>query len=341
MRGKWLLAALVLVPVAADLLSALAPHSDFWPRFLPGVYYACIVIAGLEFGWKTGLGVAMISGILHAIIGRMLTASPYVQLEAQLLAFLIVGFALFELRRHDSEQRGQIARAATRDSQSDACLDLVSAMTHELLGQIRTPFASIEGAAFIAAQPCEPRAKREEFLGIIMKECKRIQGILFDLEESTEMVALSCRPTDASSILSEVARMAAMEFPEPNISLRIEVAPDLPLLWCDPVQIEQTMAPFVTGAMQSIGGSGEILLAADRKNGHARLQMRILEQTVRGSDPAAGVGSFSSTFQAPQGTRVLAARRTALQHGGTITFDETGHLKKLICLTLPLYGQTS
>jgi signal transduction histidine kinase len=336
-----LLASLIFIPVLADLLSSSVSQSDFWSRFLPGLYYACIVIAGLEFGWKMGLGFAVIAGICHGIIGRVLTASPYPQLQAQLLAFLIVGFALFELRRRDMEKRNSAIKTAPAEPQKEACLELVSAMTHEVLGQIRTPFGSIEGAAFVAAHPSEPPAKREEFLRIIISECKRIHGILFELEESTEMVALSCRPTDASSILSEVARQAAMEFPDPNISLRIEVAPDLPLLWCDPVRIEQSMVPFVTGAMHSIRGGGEILLAADRKNSHARLQLRILEQTVRGSDPASGVGAFSSTFQALQGTRILAARRIALQHGGTITFDETGHLKKLLCLTLPLYGQTS
>jgi hypothetical protein len=97
------------------------------------------------------------------------------------------------------------------------------------------------------------------------------------------------------------------------------------------------LIPFVTGAMLSMPGGGEIVFAADRQNSHARIQLRALGQTVRGSDPAAGRGAYSSTFDAPGGMSVLAARRTVLQHGGTTTLDQTGPLKKLISLTLPLY----
>jgi hypothetical protein len=179
--------------------------------------------------------------------------------------------------------------------------------------------------------------KRCEFLGIIMNECKRVDAILSELDACTEIIPLACRPTDASSMLGEVIRLAAMEHPDPAISLRIEVAPDLPQRWCDPIRIQQTIVPFVTGLTLGMPGGGEILLAANRQNGHARIQLRVLGQTLRSSDPAEGRGAYSSTFDAPGGVRILAARRTVLQHGGTITLDQTGPLKKMVSLTLPLY----
>jgi hypothetical protein len=184
---KLLLVLVFFGPVAVDIGANLFSRSQFWPPLLPGLYYGGIVIAGLEFGWRTGLGVALLGAISRSLIARFLYRSPFTQVEAQLLAFLIVGFAFLEERRR------------TRDR------------------------------------------------------------------------------------------------------------------------------------------GNYILLAADRQNGHARIQLRVLGQTVRGSDPAAGRGAYSSTFDAPGGMRVLAARRTVLQHGGTITLDQTGSLKKLISLSLPLY----
>jgi K+-sensing histidine kinase KdpD len=219
----------------------------------------------------------------------------------------------------------------------EECAEQVSAMASEFLREVRTPFASIEGAAFILGENSTTPDRRSEFLAIIMTECKRVDAILSELDASTEIVPLACCPTDASSMLGEVIRLAAMEDPDPAISLRIEVAPDLPQVWCEPIRIKQTIIPFVTGAMLSMPGGGEILLAADRQTGHARIQLGVLGQMVRDSDPAAGRGAYSSTFDAPGGMGVLAARRTVLQHGGTITLDQTGPLKKLISLTLPLY----
>jgi two-component system, sporulation sensor kinase E len=259
------------------------------------------------------------------------------QLGPQALAFLVVGFALLEQRKQLAErvlQRTPLTQAA----RPAEYLDQLSTIASEVLRQIRTPFASIEGAAFLVGQDSTPASKREEFVGIIVNECKRVDDILSELKESAEIVPLACRPIDASSILREVIRLAAMEQPDPSISLRLEVSGDLPPLWCDPVRVQQAIVPFVISEMKGMHAGGEILLAADRQNGYGRIQLRVLGQTVRGSDPAAGRGSYSSTFDAHGGVRILGARRTALQHGGTITLDQTGHLTKLLSLTLPLYN---
>jgi signal transduction histidine kinase len=298
---------------------------------------------GLDFGWKAGLGLALFSGIsLPGAHGLFITA-PFRRLEAQLLAFLVVGVAFVEERNRvrkplkvfPSEPLGQVTG-------TQECLEQVSTMVCELLRQVRTPFASIEGAASILQENSTPSEKSDEFVDIIINECGRINLILSERGESMEIIPLACRPTDASSMLGEIIRLAALEHPDPCISFRIEVSPDLPQLWCDPMRVQQTMVPFVTSAMQAMSGGGEILLAADRQNGQGRIRLTVLGQTVRGSDAAEGRGSYSSTFDATGGARVLAARRTVLQHGGKLTLDQTGHLTKLLYLTLPVYnGQTS
>ena len=341
-RRKVLLVLVLFIPIVVDVGANLFSRSEFWPPLLPGLYYGGIVIAGLEFGWRTGLGVALLGAISHSLIARLLSRSSFTQVEAQLVAFLIVGFAfLEERRRRPRDDRNHVRDRSPEDRGEpicpEECVEQVSGMASEFLRRVRTPFASIEGAAFILGENSTTPDRRIEFLAIIMNECKRVDAILSELDASTEIIPLACRPTDASSMLGEVIRLAAMEHPDPAISLRLDVAPDLPQVWCDRIRIQQTIIPFVTGAMLSMPGGGEILLAADRQNGHARIQLRVLGQTVRGSDPAAGRGPYSSTFDAPGGMRVLAARRTVLQHGGTIALDQTGALKKLISLTLPLY----
>jgi thiamine transporter ThiT len=79
-------------------------RSEFWTQFLPGLYYAGIAIAGLESGWKAGLAAGIVSGIFHAEIGGLFWAGPVTGLEGQLLAFLVLGFALIQQRRLYSGQ---------------------------------------------------------------------------------------------------------------------------------------------------------------------------------------------------------------------------------------------
>jgi signal transduction histidine kinase len=338
---KWIL-PIMAIPIVADLISALTHASAFWSDFLPALYYAAIVFAGIRFGWRTGLGVALLSGASHAMIGGLISGNSLLRLEASVLAFLVVGFALIEERRKSpapvmpSKPPPESGMAETKE-----CVEQVSAIAAELLREIRTPFASIEGAAYILEENTTEIENRKEFVEIIRCECRRINRVLSEMEECTEIIPLKPSPTDAATLLAEVVRLSALGNPDPGVSLRIEVAPDLPPLWCDATRIEQTLVPFVTSAISGMTGGGELLLSARRDDSQARIQLRVLQQTIHGADPFSGAGRFSSTFDASSGVRVLAARRTVLQHGGTMAVEQTGYTKRLSFLTLPLYnGQT-
>jgi len=54
------LAALIAIPVLADVLTVNAAPAGFWAQFHPGLYYVSIVIAGIAFCWKAGLAIACV-----------------------------------------------------------------------------------------------------------------------------------------------------------------------------------------------------------------------------------------------------------------------------------------
>jgi hypothetical protein len=47
------------------LFASVFMRSEFWRQFFPGLYYAGIVIPGLEMGWKAGLAAGVVSGIFQ------------------------------------------------------------------------------------------------------------------------------------------------------------------------------------------------------------------------------------------------------------------------------------
>ncbi len=343
LAGKWLVVALAPVPALVDLVSTSVYPSGFWTQFVPSLYYASIVIAGLQLGWKAGLSFALFAGICHSLIAYLILASSFARLEGQLLAFLIVGFALVEQRRKLIQNLASVAehRSQPRSSAVDAqaCVDQVSAVASELLREVRTPIASIEGAAFILGEDGSEFRKPLEFVDIIRRECRRVNTVLLEISACTDVLTLELKATDVASMLGEAVRLSALEHPDPAIGLRTEVASDLPQAWCDKAKILSLIVPFLVSAMDSMPRGGELLLTADRQDMQARIQLKVLGQTVRASDPSAGLGPYSSTFDASAGLRVLAARRTVLQHGGTIEVDQTGQITRFVSLTLPLYTE--
>jgi signal transduction histidine kinase len=340
--GKWPILALAIVPAAADLLAALASHSVFWPQFAQGLYYAAIVIAGLEFGWKVGLGLACFAGVAHSLIANLLLSSSIVSLQAQVLAFLVVGFALIEERRRATARLTR-ARAAEPVStgaylESQVCVEQVFEIAFELIREIRTPLASIEGAAFILQENGLDGSKSAEFFDIIRKECRRVKHTLTEISACTEVLPLHFQATDMGSMLAEVVHLAAREVPDPAIAIRTEVDSNLPRVWCDKTQILNLIVPFVVRAMQSMPDGGEIMLAVDQKDGLARIQLKVLRQTLRASHVAQRGDLFTSVYDTAADLRLLSARRTLLQHGGSISVDRTGTHKMLSSMTIPLYN---
>lgn len=334
-RTNWVLGALILVPVLADLIATRVPPSSFWFQFLPNLYYAGIVVAGIEFGWKAGLGFAGFAALFHGTVDSLTGAGTSVQLEASAIAFLLVGFAFLEQRKSATGKAA--ATNPVHIPEGPDCVSQVAEISAEMLREVRTPFASIEGAAYILEESGPDLENQKEFVEIIRCESRRVNRILAEVEECTEVIPLKCAATSASSLLAEVIRLSALGHPDPAISLRMDVAQDLPPLWCDPERIQQTLVPFVTSAMSGMPSGGEIQLSAARDGAQARIQLRILGQTIHGTDPLTGQGQYSSTFEAGSGVRVLAARRTVLQHGGTISIEQIGHIKRLSSVTLPLY----
>jgi signal transduction histidine kinase len=340
--GKWPIVALAIVPAAADLLAALASHTVFWSQFAQGFYYAGIVIAGLEFGWKVGLGLAVFAGIAHTLIASLLLSSSFVSLEAQVLAFLVVGFAFIEERRRATTRLTQ-ARAPEPKStsaylESQVCVEQVFEIAFELIREIRTPLASIEGAAFILQENGLDSSRSAEFFDIIRKECRRVKHALTEISACTEVLPLHFQATDIGSMLAEVIHLSAREVPDPAIAIRTQVDSNLTRVWCDKTQILNLLVPFVVRAMQSMPDGGEIMLAVDQADGQARIQLKILRQTVRASHVAERGDLFTSAFDTAADLRLLSARRTLLQHGGSIHVDRNGVHKMLSSLTIPLYN---
>ena len=92
----------------------------------------------------------------------------------------------------DRERRQRLSLKLTAERLEEVYLELqrnvehvkraarMSALGHLSAGlahEIRNPLASIEGAAFLAESDADPES-RKEFLGIITKETKRLNGMV-------------------------------------------------------------------------------------------------------------------------------------------------------------------
>ena len=168
-----------------------------WHNIFQRLYYLPIVYAAVSFGWIGGLVAALLSGVFYAphILTTWKDFPGYVINQyAEIVLFFLVGVATGlladeqrEKQRELEETAGQLARVnqELRDSfermkRADR-LAAIGNLSAGLAHEIRNPLASIEGAAGILEGGQITEDQRLEFLGIIKKECRRLNRLLGNL----------------------------------------------------------------------------------------------------------------------------------------------------------------
>jgi PAS domain S-box-containing protein len=136
--------------------------------------------------------------------------------------------------------------------------EFVSTISHEL----RTPLAAIYGAALTLRRE-EPalEAQREGLLDVIAGESERLARIVNDilwasrLESGTLHIAVeSCDPQKLASTVVEATKAHL----PPNVTVALEVAPDLPAVAADPDKVRQVLTNLVDNAVKYSPDGGDV-----------------------------------------------------------------------------------
>jgi len=134
-------------------------------------------------------------------------------------------------------------------------------MMPDLLQQLLTPIASIEGAGYVLEESDLSDDKRREFVGIIRKECRRLEllVVMLDFTDSRTRVY---EDASVSRLLDEVIERSRM-----NVDARITLGNVGPVdsirVRCDPELIKYALQTLTANAIRAIRQSGRIDLSAN------------------------------------------------------------------------------
>ncbi|MFZ4773786.1 MAG: histidine kinase dimerization/phospho-acceptor domain-containing protein, partial [Terrimicrobiaceae bacterium] len=182
-----------LVLLIQKLISALAPplHSLHWKIFLLSL--ASIFLPGIYFAWKVGQGIershlrSTEQGMIDTALISLGLATLVSYALSKYLTGIITGLARRAERVADGEpgvvletwtksEFGDLSRAVERMRRKLEGKEYVQEMALTFSHEIKTPLASIRGAAEILEQD-DDLAVRKKFLGNIVLEVDRLSAI--------------------------------------------------------------------------------------------------------------------------------------------------------------------
>lgn len=309
-----------LVPTAAS-----PPGSQLAPKDL-GVARWCHEHAALSgLGTDTLPGATALCAPLRVGQARLgvlaLLLADRQPLRAEQRAFLEVFCrqvaAALERARLSEEAKQSALRARTEEMRSS----LLSAVSHDL----RTPLASITAAAgMLRDERTLPAATRGELVEAISQEAERLERLVGNLLDMTRLEAGGVALKRDWVPLEEVLG-SALTRTETRLGTRpvtVDVAPEVPLLFVDPVLLEQVFVNLLDNAGKHTPAQAAIEVSARVQEGRVLVEVadrgpglapgdetRVFEKFVRGAGAAAGGA----------GLGLAICKGIAEVHGGAIS----------------------
>ena len=202
---------------------------------------------------------------------------------------------------------------------------------------IRNPLASLRAAAQLALRQAQHQGPREH-LGVIIGEVDR-------LDRRVSHLLNFSRPAPVHQMRESVARLIEDLTPpftellrERRITLEVQVAPSLPDVQVDPMQVEQALVEIVSNALDAMPSGGHLRIAAraDTTDGQPGVVIEIADTGV-GIPEHVMPSIFDPFFTTrPEGTGLglAVAKRFIEQNGGQLAIASAPGIGTTIQLRL-------
>ncbi len=307
-------------------------------------------------GWLLGAWVVVVGAV--AVLVQVTVRRSVTRLEADLAAAAAgkgetggpSGVALDpataqlhqRLRDFLRGQREREAEVVSRLAHVDQ-LATLGQLSAGLAHEIKNPLAGIQGAIEVLRDD-GPDPTIVAVYDDVLRELKRVDGILQRLLESGRKAPLRLSRTDLGRLLEDVTELMRPALRRRKVELRVEAARDLPETEIDAARIRQVVLNLVQNAGDALGeGGGHVTVRADVLPGNAGVVIAI-EDDGPGIPPEVLPRLFEPFFTTKftgTGLGLTISKGLVEQHGGRIEVDSEPGRGTTFFIFLPAGGASS
>lgn len=297
---------------------------------------------GSEFSSQHSISAVRVGGKWRAI-GIVEDISERKRIEAELQRHRehleeLVQSRTAELAESSRLLRENEARLREADRMKD---DIVARVSHEL----RTPLAGLQGAAELLLRRDLPPEKRNELLGLIERDTKRLAQLVGNFDDLHS--ALGAGPEDYRFQAVEVPPLLEQAVAEASRGdtahrFRVEADASLPPARADTESVRRVLANLLSNAIKFSPQGGDITVGAQASA--SEITIRVADQGI-GIAPEAIHRIFGGLYQqeaadtrrfAGAGLGLPLAKAIVASHGGRIWVESTPGRGSTFYFTLPV-----
>jgi len=215
---------------------------------------------------------------------------------------------------------------------------LASGIAHEIRNPLNyISLASDHLKSEILPACGERHAEAEELLDKIKEEVRRANYMVLNFMNYGRPLKIRPSEVSYSELLGKALPVMHDKLVEQQITLQLDVAPDLPPMFVDPELLRNCLFNFITNAGQSMPGGGIVTLGAsyDAADGTFRLTFADQGNGIRQEDLDKIFQPYFTTKEAGIGLGLAITERIVREHGGTIVVASVIGQGTTFTVTLP------
>ncbi len=253
---------------------------------------------------------------------------------------LVIMVAVATLVSLLAEQLRQQALAARRQTEVERVRNaLLSALSHDL----RTPLAVLVGASSALCEERLDPGQRREFSRMVAEESRRLNRLVGNLLELIRLESGRAHVRQTAQAIDEVigSALCRLERPLEGRSVGTRIDEDVPLVFFDPVLLEQVVINLIENAIRHAGPASpiEIWVSLDGDT----IVVQVADRGP-GVPPGHEEKVFEKFYRAPgasvrdggMGLGLTICRAIVAAHDGRIWFANRPDGGAIVCFTLPV-----
>ncbi|HXZ44339.1 MAG TPA: ATP-binding protein [archaeon] len=367
--GAWLkplvlLAVIALISLAHDLtpLSRQAQHD-----ILVRLYYFPIVLGGLWYGLRGGLGAAALITLVYVPHVLIVDHGPLtVGYLLEIPIFLAVGLLIgLMIDRQDHYRRGLEIQAETlaqshRELQEQTRLlleketqlrraDRLSALGQLSAGlahEIRNPLGSIKGAVEILQDDFPPGHPKAEFYSILLREVERLNDVLTNFLSFARPVTPHLMPLDVRAVLTALEGLISGQARAHRVQIFTSFHTGPSRVMADETLLKQAFLNIMLNGVEAMPTGGDLAISTRISSegvpgGRPEWLEIVFDDTgpgIREEDLGRIFDPFFTTKKDGTGLGLAITHRIIENHHGTIRVVSQRGKGTTFAVTLPLEG---
>jgi signal transduction histidine kinase len=209
--------------------------------------------------------------------------------------------------------------------------NLVKGVAHE----IRNPITTIGGFSSRLKKELDQDEKGLKYIDIILQETERLENIVREVNEFTEVQSALLAPGRAEDVLREVADRFREQVRQQGVLLNVKIDDDLGLIPMDEVQLAKAFFNVMENALECMPGGGELSLEATREKGEILTRISDTGCGIDQEDLDSVYDPFFTSKTRGAGLGLTMVHQIMMNHDGEIKIQSRKGAGTTVILRLP------